>query len=65
MLLTKREVKTAGYSPSSPRLRLGPEKLKQELGKYLAILTEQGRSIKHLLDGQKITPKNFALAGTN
>ena len=35
---------------------------KKEQGQYLAILTEQGWSTKHLLYGQNITPKNFAFA---
>ena len=37
---------------------------KIEQGQYPAILTEQAWSIKDLLYGQKITPKNFAFAGT-
>ena len=37
---------------------------KKERGQYPAILTEQAWSIKDLLYGQKITPKNFAFAGT-
>ena len=37
---------------------------KKERGYYPAILTEQAWSIKDLLYGQKITPKNIAFAGT-
>ena len=37
---------------------------KKERGQYPAILTEQAWSVKDLLHGQKITPKNFAFAGT-
>ena len=37
---------------------------KKEQGNYPAILTEQAWSIKDLLHGQKITPKNFAFAET-
>ena len=37
---------------------------KKERGQYPAILTEQAWSIKDLLYGQKMTPKNFAFAGT-
>ena len=39
---------------------------KQERGQYPAILAEQAYqwSMKHLLYGQKITPKNFAFAKT-
>ena len=33
-------------------------------GEYLKTLTEQAWSIKDLLYGQKIIPKNFAFAGT-
>ena len=36
----------------------------KEQGQYPAILTEQAWSTKDLLYGQKVTPKNFALAGT-
>ena len=39
-------------------------KKKKKRGQYPAILTEQVWSIKDLLYGQKITPKNFAFAGT-
>ena len=38
--------------------------VKKERGQYPVILTEQAWSIKDLLYGQKITPKNFAFAGT-
>ena len=38
--------------------------VKKEQGEYPAILTEQAWPIKDLLYGQKITPKNFAFAGT-
>ena len=38
--------------------------LTQERGQYPAILTEQAWSINDLLYGQKITPNNFAFAGT-
>ena len=37
---------------------------KKERGQYPAILTEQAWSIKDILYGEKITPKNFAFAGT-
>ena len=37
---------------------------KKEQGQYPAILIKQAWSIKNLLYGQKITPKNFAFAGT-
>ena len=37
---------------------------KKEQGQYPAILTEQAWSIKDLLCGQKIIPKNFTFAGT-
>ena len=39
---------------------------KQERGQYPAILAEQACqwSMKHLLYGQKITPKNFAFGKT-
>ena len=37
---------------------------KKERGQYPAILTEQAWSIKDLLYGQKLTPENFAFAGT-
>ena len=37
---------------------------KRERDHYPAILTEQAWSIKDLLYGLKITPKNFAFAGT-
>ena len=40
------------------------DKNTKERGQYPAILTEQAWSIKDLLYGQKITPKNFAFAGT-
>ena len=33
-----------------PRLRLGPQKRKKELGQYPAILTEQAWSITHILN---------------
>ena len=36
---------------------------KKEQGQYQAILTGQAWSIKGLLYGQKITPKNFTFAG--
>ena len=36
----------------------------KELGQYPAILTKQAWSMKDLLYGQKITPKNFVFAGT-
>ena len=36
---------------------------KKELGQYPAILTKQAWSIKDLLYGQKITPKNFTSPG--
>ena len=35
--------------------------VKKERGRYPAILTEQAWSIKDLLYGQKITPKNLLL----
>ena len=38
--------------------------LKKEQGQYPAILTKQAWSIKNLLYGQKITPKNFAFGVT-
>ena len=57
-LLTKRGGKTAGQVVF---LRFyGPRR-----GQYPAILTEQAWSIKDLLYGQKVTPNNFAFAGTN
>ena len=37
---------------------------KKDEGQYPAILTGQAWSIKNLLYGQNITPKNFAFAGT-
>ena len=39
------------------------ENAKKEQGQYQAILTGQAWSIKGLLYGQKITPKNFTFAG--
>ena len=39
-------------------------KTQKEQGQYPAILTGQAWSIKGLLYGQKITPKNFTFAGT-
>ena len=39
-------------------------KTQKKEGQYPTILTEQAWSIKDLLYGQKITPKNFAFAGT-
>ena len=51
-LLTKCEVKMAGYWPSSFLRVYGPYKLaKKERGQYPAILTEQTWSIKDLLYG--------------
>ena len=50
-LLTKREVKMAGYWPSSER------------GQYPAILTEQAWSIKDLLYGIKHQSMICVLAG--
>ena len=47
-LLTKREVKMAGYWPSSF--------FEKERGQYPAILTKQAWSIKDLFYGQKVTP---------
>ena len=47
-LLTKREVKMAGYWPSSFFFR---KNAKNERGQYPAILTEQAWSIKDLLYG--------------
>ena len=37
---------------------------KKEQGQYPTILSEQAWSIKDILYGQKITPKNFAFVGT-
>ena len=61
----------AGYWPSSFFAFLWTEtKLrsiktqKKERGQHPAILTKQAWSIKDLLYGPKITPKNFAFAGT-
>ena len=59
----------AGYWPSSflrfygPRRSRGSQKFKEERGQYPAILTKQAWSIKDLLNGQKITPKEFRFAG--
>ena len=47
-----------------PRRVEAHENAEKEQGQYPAILTEQAWSIKDLLYGQKITPKNFAFAGT-
>jgi len=57
-LLTKREVKMAGYRPSSLFACLWTEvevhkHAKKERGQYPAILTEQAWSIKDLLYGMK------------
>ena len=38
---------------------------RKERGQYPAILTEQALSIKDLLSGQKITPKNFTFTDGN
>ena len=55
----------ARYWPSSFFLRFSVHKVaKKERGQYPAILTEQAWSIKDFLYGLKITPKNFAFAGT-
>ena len=66
-LLTKREVKMAGYWPSSfffaflwmETKSRSIKTRKKERGQYPAILTEQGRSIKDLLYGQKVTPLKY------
>ena len=72
-LLTKREVKMDGYWPSSffcVRVIMDRDEVEvnknaeKERGQYPAILTKQAWSIKDLLYGQKITPNNFAFAGT-
>ena len=58
--LTKREVKMAGYWPSSFFLRFRLRSIKtqkKERGQYPAILTEQPRSIKDLFYG--FTFKNY------
>ena len=71
-LLTKREVKMAGYWPSyflhfyGPRRSLAHKNAKKnEANIYPATLTEQAWSIKDLFYGQKITPKSFCFCGTN
>ena len=68
-LLTTREVKMAGYWPSSYFAFLWTKTKsrsiktqKKERGQYPAILTEQAWSIKDLLYGQKVTnvyPRDF------
>ena len=61
----------AGYWPSSFCVFMDRDevevhkKRKKERGQYPAILTEQAWSIKDLLNGQKITPKDFRFCGTN
>ena len=67
-------VKMVGYWPSSffflaflwtkRKSRFIKTEKKKDLGQYPAILTEQAWSIKDLLYGQKIKPKNLAFAGT-
>ena len=66
-LLTKREVNMAGYWAETKSSSIKTKKKKKkERGKYPipVISTEQAWSIKDILNGQKITPKNFAFAGT-
>ena len=61
----------AGYWPSSlfcvfmDRDEVEVHKnAKKERGQYPGISTEKAWSIKDLLYGQKVTPKNFAFMGT-
>ena len=66
-LLTKRKVKMPVYLPSSTSSRSieTQKKKKKRMRPISAILTEQAWSIKDLLcGGPRITPKNFAFAGT-
>ena len=59
ILLTKGEVKMAGYWPSSLFAFFEVHKnVKRERGQYPAILTELAWSIKDLLYGIKSTEKN-------
>ena len=73
-LLTKREVKMAGYILAKfffaffmdrDEVEVHKNANKNEANIYPAILTEQAWSLKDLLYGQNITPTEFRLCGTN